>query len=250
MLTFVGLGLFGEGDITLAGLECARSADLLFFEQYTSRLMGTTPQGMERMFGKPIRVLGRREVEQEPDVILVPAQDRTVVLLTGGDPMVSTTHADLRLRAHARGITTRIIHGPSIASAVCGITGLQNYRFGKSCSLPYPAGKWLPTSPLETILRNLEQELHTLVYLDIQENRSMTIAEGIALLENMAGLLCREPPALYVGVARAGSSDQRVIAGNGPVLKDADFGSPLHILVVPAGLHPVEQEYLEAFAAL
>jgi diphthine synthase len=250
MLSFVGLGLYGKGDITLAGLECARNADLLFFEQYTSRLMGTTLQEMEGMFGKPIQVLGRREVEQESDVVLGPARDRDVVLLTGGDPMVSTTHADLRLRAHAHGIATRIIHGPSIASAVSGITGLQNYRFGKSCSLPYPEGKWIPTSPLETILRNLEQGLHTLVYLDIQESRFMTVPEGIALLENMAKLLCRKPPALYVGVARAGAQDQRVLAGTGTVLKDADVGPPLHILVVPAELHPVEREYLEAFAAL
>lgn len=250
MLTFVGLGLYGKGDITLAGLACARNADLLFFEQYTSRLMGMTIPEMEGMFGKSVMVLGRREVEQDADVILVSARDRDVVLLTGGDPMVSTTHADLRLRAHTQGIATRIIHGPSIASAVCGITGLQNYRFGKSCSLPYPAGTWIPTSPFETILRNLEQGLHTLVYLDIQENRFMTVPEGIALIENMANLLCREPPALYVGVARAGAQDQRVRAGSGTVLKDADFGPPLHILVVPADLHPVEREYLEAFAAL
>lgn len=249
MLSFVGMGLYGEGDITLAGLECARNADHLFLEQYTSRLMGTTPEHMERLFGKPVTLLGRQEIEQGADILLEPARTADVVLLTGGDPMVSTTHADLRLRAHAQGIPTRIVHGPSIASAVCGITGLQNYRFGKSCSLPYPEGTWIPTSPFETVLQNLERGLHTLVYLDIQKTRCMTVAEGIGFLEDMARLLCREPPAQYVGIARAGAADQKAVFGSSTVLRKTDFGGPLHILVVPAYLHPVEQEYLEAFAS-
>jgi diphthine synthase len=250
MLTFVGLGLYGERDITLAGLDCARGADLIFLEQYTSRLMGTTRENLEALFGKTVHALGRKEVEQGPEVILGPSRDHAVVLLTGGDPMVSTTHTDLRLRAHARGIVTNIIHGASIVSAISGITGLQNYRFGKSCSIPYPEGKWIPTSPFETVLQNLDRGLHTLVYLDIQEHRYMTVAEGITLLEDMARLLCREPPPFYIGVARAGARDQQVIAASGPLLRSADLGAPLHILVVPGNLHPMEREYLEAFAAL
>jgi diphthamide biosynthesis methyltransferase len=55
-------------------------------------------------------------------------------------------------------------------------------------------------------------------------------------------------PALMVGVARAGSSVPRIIAGSPDMLQSLDFGPPLHILVVPADLHPVEAEYLERFA--
>jgi diphthine synthase len=131
---------------------------------------------------------------------------------------------------------------------VCGETGLQNYRFGKATSIPFPSGSWFPTTPLETILGNLALGMHTLVFLDIRVDRLMTIPEGIALLGEMAARISRPLPGLLVGVARAGSCESFVAAGSPGWLAGLDFGSPLHALVAPAELHPVEQEYLEAFA--
>jgi diphthine synthase len=172
-----------------------------------------------------------------------------VVFLCAGDPMVSTTHADLRMRAAARGIRTSIVHAASIASAVCGLSGLQNYRFGKSCSLPFPQKNWFPTTPLDVILHNLQERLHTLVYLDIQEDRYMTVPEAVALLEQMAAERNAEIP-IYVGIARAGSEEPVVRAGPAETIRSHDFGPPLHILIVPAELHDMEREYLEMFAGL
>jgi diphthine synthase len=248
MLVFVGMGLYSWDDVSVKGLYCIRRADRIFAEFYTSRLMGTTFSEMEGVFGKPLIPLSREDVEQQPGIILDAAEKTCVVFLTGGDPMVSTTHVDLRIRAAERGIPTRIVHGASIASAVCGLTGLQNYRFGKSCSIPYPHGTWFPVTPLETILLNQSLHLHTLVYLDITRDRFMTIPEGIALLEKMAEKQHLRLPALLVGVARAGSARPVVIAGTPEVLQSTDFGPPLHVLLAPADLHPVEAEYLERFA--
>ncbi len=250
MLTFVGLGLYDLGDITLKGLTYVKSADVVFLEAYTSRLMGTDLTTMEIFFGKEIRVLSREDVEQDPAEILERAAAGRVAFLIGGDPMVSTTHADLRIRAAAAGIETSIIHAASISSAVCGLSGLQNYRFGKSCSVPFPARGWFPTTPIDTITVNLGLNLHTLVYLDIQDGRCMRIPEAIEIIEEMAERRGVEPPALYVGIARAGSEHPVVAAGSGSKLRETDFGSPLHVLAVPADLHPVEREYLETFAGL
>jgi diphthine synthase len=163
--------------------------------------------------------------------------------------MVSTTHADLRIRAAERGIRTAIIHAASIASAVCGITGLQNYRFGKSCSLPFPQKNWFPTTPFDVIAQNLALRLHTIVYLDIQKERFMTIPDAVALLEQMAQEK-HVPIPLYVGVARAGSDTVIVRAGSAEKIRAEEFGPPLHILVVPAELHHMERRYLEMFAGL
>ena len=195
MLTFVGLGLYDLGDISVKGLDCVRDADAIYLESYTSRLMGTDVAAMEAFFGKEVRVLVREDVEQDPREVLERAARGRVVFLTGGDPMVSTTHADLRMRAAAAGIETSIIHASSISSAVSGLSGLQNYRFGKSCSVPFPAKGWFPTTPIETVAANLALSLHTLVYLDIQKDRYMCIPEAIALLEEMAEKLGIEPPA-------------------------------------------------------
>jgi diphthine synthase len=249
MLTFVGLGLFDKTDISEKGLACILRADQVFLESYTSCLMGSTAEELEAYYQKPVHRLFREDVEQHPEHILELAEKGQVVFLCAGDPMVSTTHADLRIRAAEREIRTSIIHAASISSAVCGLTGLQNYRFGKSCSLPYPEKNWFPTTPFDVIAQNLSLRLHTIVYLDIRKDRFMTIPEAVELLEQMAGVKQLAIP-LYVGVARAGSDDVIVRAGSAEKIRCEEFGPPLHILVIPAELHEMEQRYLEMFAGL
>lgn len=249
MLTFVGLGLFDCRDISIKGLECIQAADTIYLEEYTSRLAGASLQNLEDCYKKPVCRLGREDIELHPYAILDAATMGNVALLIAGDPMVSTTHADLRIRAAERGIRTSVIHGASIASAVCGLTGLQNYRFGKSCSLPFPQKNWFPSTPIEVIARNRELNLHTIVYLDIQKDRFMTIPDAVDLLEQMGQKLRVEIP-LYIGVARAGSEMPVVCAGSAGKVRAATFGPPLHILVVPGELHDMERRYLELFAAL
>jgi len=247
MLTFVGLGLYDLEDISEKGLKAIRRADRVYLEAYTSLLTGTSPEEMMRYYCKDLEILKRDDVEQHPEVFLSEALTTNVVFLTGGDPMVSTTHIDLRIRAAHMGVRTEIIHGSSIISAVCGLSGLQNYRFGKSCSLPFPHGKWCPTTPADVIRKNLADNLHTIVYLDIQEKRFMTINEAVNLLEPMVSESGFQIPC-YIGIARAGSPEPRVRAGNAVTMRKTDFGGPLHILVIPGDLHHMEQEYLEVFA--
>jgi len=158
MLTFVGLGLFDELDITLKGLREVREADVVYLETYTSPLVGASVDDLERLYGKEVHVLSRREVEEEPE-FLKEALHKRVVLLSGGDPMVSTTHVSLRLRAHEMGVKTKIVHAPSIVSAVCGLTGLQNYKFGKSATIPFPyerdGKRVVYETPYEVVQENL-----------------------------------------------------------------------------------------------
>lgn len=249
MLTFIGLGLYDKTDISEKGLSCIRRADHVFLESYTSCLMGSSAEDLAAYYQKPVRCLFREDVELHPEPLLDLAQQERVVFLCAGDPMVSTTHADLRIRAAERGIKTAIIHAASIASAVCGLSGLQNYRFGKSCSLPFPQKNWFPTTPFEVIAANLAARLHTIVYLDIQKERFMTIPEAVGLLEQMAASRKVSIP-VYVGIARAGSDDVIVRAGSAEKIRSMQFGPPLHILLIPADLHEMEKRYLEMFAGL
>jgi len=249
MLIFVGLGLYDKTDVSEKGLACIRNADHVYLECYTSRLMGTTIEELGNYYKKPVKPLYREDVEQHPEEMLDKAEQKNVVFLCAGDPMVSTTHADLRMRAAKRGIRTAIIHAASIVSAVCGVSGLQNYRFGKSCSVPFPQKNWSPTTPIDVIAQNLSLRLHTLVYLDIQNERYMTVPEAVTILEEMAEKKgCSIP--LYVGIARVGSDEPVIIAGPADKILAGEFGPPLHILIVPAELHDMEREYLEIFAGL
>jgi diphthine synthase len=255
MLTFIGLGLFDEHDISLKGLEAIREADLVYVEFYTSCLMGTSLEKMEKLYGKKVCLLSREEVEQNPEW-LIEAKDRNICFLTGGDTMVSTTHVDLRLRAQQLGIETRLIHGASIASAVSGLTGLQNYGFGKSASIPHPyesrrGTRVISETPYDIIKQNIKMGLHTLVFLDIDNEKGyMTVNTALELLleieEKRGGKLMYST--IAVGIARAGSEKPVVKADYAENLKAFDFGKPLHILVIPGKLHFLEAEALVKLA--
>ncbi|GAA0673816.1 diphthine synthase [Natronoarchaeum mannanilyticum] len=245
MLTFVGLGLYDERSITVEGREALRAADRAFAEFYTSKLVGATVEELESHHDVDIEVRDRAGVEQDPDPILDAAEAGDAVFLTAGDTMVSTTHVDLRLRAHERDIDTRVIHGVTAQSAASGLTGLQNYRFGKATTLPFEyahGAEGVPDSVVETIRANRERGLHTLVYLDIKAEREEYMTADVAA-EQFAAEFGDD---LGVVVARAGSPDPLVAADRIDALAQRSFGDPLHLLVIPGDLHHIEADALAA----
>jgi diphthine synthase len=245
MLTFIGLGLYDERSITLRGRDTLRAADAAFAEWYTSRLAGTSVDRLEERHGTPIQCRDRAGVEQHPDPILDAAADGDAAFLTAGDTMISTTHVDLRLRAHDRGIETRIVHGTTARTAASSLTGLQNYRFGKATTLPFPETHGgVPDSVVRTVEANRERGLHTLVYLDIDGERERFLTADAAA----AQLADRLDDPLGVVVGQAGSDDPTVRADRLSALADRSFGPPLHLLVLPGELHPIEREAIVGLA--
>jgi len=145
-----------------------------------------------------------------------------------------------------------IVHGTSIVSAASGLTGLQNYRFGKSATIPFPytvrSKTIVSETPYNTVLLNRDNDLHTMLFLDIDPDKGfMTISEAAQLLMQVDehGLLDR---ALGIGIARAGSPDVVMKCDYLCDLAGSDFGAPMHLLIVPAGLHQMEAEALVRFA--
>lgn len=253
-LTFIGIGLYDENDISLKGLENIKNCDKVYAEFYTAKLTGTDIKKIEKAINKPIEVLSRDETEKG-DKILESAKNQNIVFLTAGDPMTATTHVDLRLRAIKMGIKTMVIHGSSIVTAVPGLLGLQNYKFGRTTTLAYPEKDYFPTSPYEIIKDNKKMGLHTLVLLDIQadKNRYMPANEGMKLLlkmEEKHGEDIFNEDSVVCVVARAGSAEPITVAGAVKDLIDRDFGPPLHTLVVPGKLHFMEVEALQLLAQL
>ncbi|MFQ3319402.1 MAG: diphthine synthase [Natronomonas sp.] len=256
MLTFVGLGLYDERSITLEGRDAIRDADRVFAEFYTSKLAGATVDELEEFHGIDIGVRDREGVEQEPDPILDAANPGDAVFLTAGDTMISTTHVDLRLRAAERGIETRVIHGTTAEAAAASLTGLQNYRFGKATTLPFPyahgASSSVPTSVVDTIEDNRERGLHTLVYLDIKVGTGPSgpdpTHEEYMTGDYAAELLAEELDTVGVVVARAGSPEPIIAADSLESLAARDFGDPLHLLVIPGDLHMLERDALSELA--
>src|SRR5438309_2879865 len=250
-LVFIGLGLHDEKGITLRGLDEARSADVVFAELYTSSLAGATIESVERLIGKKVRTLTRADVE-DGGTILEAAARQKVAFLVVGDPMAATTHVDLRLRATAAKVPSRIVHGVSILTAAAGALGLQAYKFGRTTTVPFPSAGFAPTSPLDAILENHRAGLHTLVLLDLREDGSfLAPRDAIASLIRMASAVGTSefgPQTVACALSRVGSPQVRAFAGPVADLADRDLGPPLHCLVGPVALPFLEQGALVAFA--
>jgi diphthine synthase len=249
---FIGLGLSDDRSITIEAIDACRKCDVLFAEQYTSKISPGSIERLEKMIGKEIRTLGRTDVEEGAPLKF--AKDRVVGFLVPGDPMTATTHVDLRIRANDLGLETGIVHGTSAMVAVPGILGLQHYKFGRTVTIPFSQKGFEPTSPFEQLENNLKQGLHTLALLDIQsaEDRYMTANEGLKwLVETSAALRSQAitKDALACVVARAGSHDCIARANRISELIKYDFGKPLHTIVLPGKLHFQEEEALARFAA-
>ncbi len=251
-LIFIGLGLGDEKGITLKGLEAAKACDALFMENYTSILAEGSISRLEKLIGKKIQIMGRADVETGGKM-LEHAGIGTVGFLVPGDAMSATTHVDMRLRAMALGIDTEVIGGVSAFTAIPAMLGLQNYKFGRTVTIPLPEPNYKPTSFFERAHENFKLGLHTLCLLDIQQEKGkfMTANQALDVLEEIEeelGLNFMTPERLVCVVARAGSKDCLAKAGHLKDMLKADYGPPLHSIVIPGELHFLEAKALVELA--
>jgi diphthine synthase len=251
-LVFVGLGLNDEKGISLNGLEETKSADAVFMELYTSLLPNFSLERFQSLCGKQVHMISRRELEEENGKIILDAAEKgKAVFLIPGDPFIATTHVTLRIDAEKRKIKTRIIHGASIISAIIGLSGLHNYKFGKTVTVPFPETS--SETPYNVIEQNKKLGLHTLCLLDLKANekRFLTINQAITSLlavEEKKKNSVITPDTVAVGVARAGSNEPTLKADFVKSLVGFDFGEPPYSLIFPGDLHFMEVEALIAFA--
>lgn len=240
MLTLVGMGLHDCSDITFRGYEAVKSADEVYLDLYTSK-MSSSLEELKKFFGKEIKEAKRSDLEEGSRKIIERAKYADVVILVPGDPTIATTHISLLLEAKKAGVKTRVINNASIINAICSLTGLQSYRFGRSATISWHRSRAF----IDTIKANLSIDAHTMLFLDL--NPPMTIKEAVNRILDLESSFEKH---FAVGIARAGSEDAVVKCDQLKNLADFDFGDPLHSLVVLARrLHVVEYECLIYFAS-
>ncbi|MCS7368250.1 MAG: diphthine synthase [archaeon GBS-70-058] len=254
MLVFVGLGLNGLEDITVSGMKWIRYAEKVYLDMYTSIIPNFSVENLEKnIVGRKVIKASRKDLEENYEEILNEAKNKIIVLLVPGDPFVATTHMQLRLAAIDRGIETKVIHAPSIQSAIYGETGLFSYKFGRCVTVTFPYGESICETPYDVIKENMKQGLHTLLLLDMDaENmRFMRISEAIDILKRIEEKRREnviKKDTLCVGCARIGSDTQVVRADYIDELSKVDFGAPPYSLVIVGRLHFIEAEALVKLA--
>lgn len=247
-LVFVGLGL-GERGTSLAGVDAIKASDLAYFERYTSPPSPTLVEGLEEAAGKKMVMVGREFVEDGRE-ILQRASTSRVVLAVQGDPMIATTHNDLRVRAASRGIRTRVVHGATIPAAAASESGLHYYKFGGTITFTMKS----PThhqDVYQRIHRNLLEGLHSLLLLeyDVEGNAGVEPAFVFERLLDAEKNFKRDvlsEGTLAVVLERVGMRDEAAVGGSMGALKARSFGPPPHCVIIPGRLHFTEEEALAA----
>ena len=247
-LSFVGLGLGAKG-ITLEGIEEIKDADVVYFEYYTTPHEPSLLNELAKSVGKDPVVVDRDFVENGSR-ILSEAAVRKVALAVPGDPMIATTHGELRARAIRQGVETRVVHSATIASAAASASGLHSYKFSRTVTVTRESVGKL-TQAYHILHQNLLEGAHTLLLLeyDVQSG------EGVSPADAMAGLLLAEgnfkrgvvdEKTFALVLCRVGREDSKLEAGGFDGLSKADYGEPPCCVVVPGKLHFSEVEAVSA----
>lgn len=271
MFYVIGLGLGDPKDITVKGLEIVKRCERVYLESYTS-ILTCGQEKLEEFYGRPLILADRELVESGADAILHDAHQVEVAFLVVGDPFGATTHTDLLQRAREKKIPFQVIHNASIMNAV-GCCGLQLYHFGETVSIPYWTDEWHPDSFFDKIIANLEHGLHTLCLLDIRvkEPTLASLTSKKKEYEPPRFMSCSEAADqlvqvihkrklsgeskhhlfndrnVVIGLARVGHETQEIKACTLKEMKQSDLGDPLHSLIIPAEMHPMEVEFLQLF---
>jgi len=241
MLYLIGIGLNNKKDITINGLETVKKCDLVYLEDYTSKMQVSINE-LEKLYNKKIILADRNIVENEFAGILKKNKNKDIALLIIGDVFSATTHIHLILECKKLGIRYKIINNASVINAV-GITGLELYKFGKITSIPFDNENI--KTPIEVLKNNLKLNLHTLFLLDLdpKNNKFMAINEAIKYLIN--NKINKNTKA--VACCALGSEDELIGYNSLEKLEKQKFNKFPQCLIIPGKLHFVEEEMLRSY---
>ena len=255
-LWLIGLGPGNLDHMSKKAIDVARACSERFLEGYTAILPPYQEDRLEDFVGKWERIM--RPLVEDPEKLLKLAKEEPVALLIVGDPMQATTHVDLEARCDELDIDFNIIPGITATALAVSLSGLQSYRFGRQVTIPYSYGDYLPSSPLEMIYRNYNNNLHTLVLLDldptgmgVEKPTPMSPHDAFTILQKMekkmveGGKKISQPVKNLDGVLLTDISldSQKIIAGNLSEISEYNDGW-IHCLIIPSKMN---QNEIDAF---
>jgi len=255
-LWLIGLGPGNLDYMSKAAIDVGKACSHRFLEGYTAILPSDQEVRLESFIGNWEKIM-RPQVE-DPKELLKLAKEVPVALLIVGDPMQATTHIDLEARCNELGINFNVIPGITATALAVSLSGLQSYRFGRQVTIPYSYGNYLPSSPLEMIYRNYENNLHTLVLLDldptgmgVEKPTPMSPIDAFRILEKMEEKMEDEGNNLSPQVKALDGvlltdislDSQKIIAGNLSEITECNDGW-IHCLIIPSKMN---QNEIDAF---
>lgn len=238
MIYLIGTGLYYLNDMPLRAIDALKKADRIFLERYTNLNDLSSLGRIEEAIGKKVTVKDRGFFESGEPIKLGKSED--IALLVPGDPFAATTHISLVVEAKREGIKMKVIHASSIFSAA-GSAGLSLYKFGAVTSIPIYHDKFNITSFIETIRKNQQNGLHSLVLLEaLDEDRFVNEREAVEAIKKAGGNMMDEKEIIVL--SRVGSEEERIS-------RFAWVREPLKpplSLIIPGETSEVEEENMSA----
>lgn len=252
MLLLVGLGVYGYAGLTAKILDSLLGVENIYVETYTSPLAEFEIDGLKRILNKDVKVVPRWFVEDGREILQL-AKSADVALLVYGDPLIATTHLELRVRAEMAGIKTKVFHGSSSITAIIGECGLHVYKIGRITTLT--SENQSVSSIYYVVYSNLLAGNHTLILLEYNQDKNLFLRPNEALtmllefeMDHKYGIFSKETFAIVA--SRIGADDQNVTAGKVGTLLNAEFGDPPHSLIITGNLHFTEIDALKVLTKL
>ncbi|MBI5133134.1 MAG: diphthine synthase [Thaumarchaeota archaeon] len=252
MLLLVGLGIHGYAGLSAKALDLLLSIKEIYVEKYTSPMPESEIDGLKRVLNKDVKVVPRWFVEDGREILQL-AKNIDVALLVYGDPLIATTHLDLRVRAEKGSIKTKVLHASSSITSIIGECGLHIYKIGKIITLTSERSS--VTNTYYAVYNNLLSGSHTLILLEYNQDKNLFLKPNEALkmlLESEKDekheIFSDETFAIVA--SRVGTDDQSIVSGKIMSLLEKDFGEPPHSVVVPSNLHFTETDALAVLTKL
>jgi diphthine synthase len=253
MLWFVGIGIGGYKGISLEAIDVLKKCETIFIEQFTSSISETDLQGLGSLFGHQPKPVQRWFVEDGRE-ILEAAKSREVALVTYGDPLMATTHNELRERAARNSIKSVVLHSASGIFSAIGETGLHVYKFGRMVTMMSEPQSAI--SVYGTVHENLLAGSHTLILTEYRFEGlekpffldPKKVLEMLLEVESDHKLGVITPETFAVVASRVGERDQRIISGMLKSLTAFDFGLGPHSTIITGSLHFTESDALKVLS--
>lgn len=253
MLWFVGAGINGYRGLSLAAVDVLKKCDIVYVERFTSSLSEADIAGLGSIIGRQPTLVQRWFVEDGRGM-LEAAKAKQVALVTYGDPLIATTHSELRARASKNGIQTAVLHGASGIASIMGETGLHIYKFGRTVTMMSEPKSAI--SVYNAVFDNLLAGSHTLILTEYSHDEkagTFFLDPGQAFrmlleVERDQRHHVFSEETFVVVASRIGEDDSRIVSGKVKSLAGVGFGPGPHSIIVTGLLHFTEEEALEALA--
>lgn len=250
MLWFVGTGIDGYRGLSVAALDVLRKCQVIYIERFTSAVSEGDIKGLNSLLEVNIQPVQRWFVEDGRDII-ESARTKNVALVTYGDPLIATTHCELRSRAARNSVKTAVLHSASGIASTIGESGLHVYKFGRMVTMMSELHSAITV--YNTVFQNLLTGNHTVILTEYSYNdeskepfflNPSSVFNMLLDAERTHKHQIFSDDTFVVVASRVGMHDQKIISGKVGSVRQLEFGIGPHSVIITGALHFTEIQAL------